>query len=462
MRSLTAKLIVAFLLISILGVGLAAVIARQVTAREFGSFIMGELRNEFVAKAEAYYRDHGSWAGAGDYFRRLEQSPSPEAGAPPRPPQFVLADQNGVAVTPVQPYRAGDRIPADVVARGAPVNVAGRRVGTVIDVARAPALSPRELQYLASTNRALSLAALAAAAIALLLGVALARTLTRPLRDLTQAIHAMTAGELKQEVPVRSGDELGMLTQAFNRLSADLTHANELRRQMTADIAHDLRTPLTVLTAYVDGLRDGVFKPTPVRFDAMHAEMQHLQRLVDDLRTLSLADAGELPMQRVPVAAAGLLDRLAAAYAPQAQAAGIALQVAVEPGLPEINADPERLIQVLGNLVSNALRYTPAGGQITLSARRAGNALALAVADTGVGIAADALPHVFDRFYRGDPARNQEGDESGLGLAIAKSITEAHGGKIEVDSELGRGTTFTVRMPLADRSCYGRMGCRVG
>jgi signal transduction histidine kinase len=318
----------------------------------------------------------------------------------------------------------------------------------VIDVARAPALSPRELQYLASTNRALSLAALGAATIALLCGVILARNLTRPLRDLTQAIHAMTAGELKQEVPVRSGDELGALTQAFNRLSADLTHANELRRQMTADIAHDLRTPLTVLNAYVDGLRDGVFKPTPERFEAMHTEMQHLQRLVDDLRTLSLADAGELPMQRVPVACAALLARLAAAYAPQAAARGIALPVAVEPGLPEIVADPERLIQVLGNLVINALRYTPAGGQIVLSARRLGGAVALAVADTGAGIAADALPHVFDRFYRGDPARGQEGDESGLGLAIAKSITEAHGGKIEVASELGRGTTFTVLLPV--------------
>ncbi len=132
---------------------------------------MGQLRNEFVANAASYYRTHGSWAGAGEYFRQLDVSPPPEPGAPPRPPQFVLADQNGVVVTPVQPYRAGTRIPPDELARGAPVDVAGRRVGTVIDVARAPALSPRELQYLATTNRALSLAALGAGAIALLVGV---------------------------------------------------------------------------------------------------------------------------------------------------------------------------------------------------------------------------------------------------------------------------------------------------
>jgi signal transduction histidine kinase len=448
MRSLTFKLIVAFLLTSVLGIGLAAVIARGVTAREFGRFVMGQQRNDFVARAEAYYQTRGSWAGAGEYFRRPDVSPPPDPGAPPRPPQFVLADQNGVAVTPAQPYRSGDRIPPDKLARGAPVEVTGRRVGTVIDVVRAPALNPREAQYLASTNRALALAALAAAMIALLVGILLARNLTRPLRDLTRAIHAMMAGELKQEVPVRSADELGMLTQSFNRLSADLTHANELRRQMTADIAHDLRTPLTVINAYIDGLRDGVFKPTPERFEAMHAEMQHLQRLVEDLRTLSLADAGELPMQRVPVDCSALLDRLAAAYAPQAAAHQITLQVSVRSELPEIVADPERIVQVLGNLVTNALRYTPSGGQITLSASWQGGAVALAVGDTGAGIAPDALPHIFDRFYRGDRARSQESDESGLGLAIAKAITEAHGGRIEVESKIGRGTTFTVLLPV--------------
>jgi signal transduction histidine kinase len=448
-RSLTLKLIVAFLLTSVLGVGLAAILATEVTTREFSQFVMGQSRNEFVANAGAYYRTHGSWAGAGEYFRQWDVSPPPEPGTPPRPPQFVLADQNGVAITPVQPYRAGDRIPADALARGAPIEAAGRRVGTVIDVARAPALSPRETQFLASTNRALLLAALGAAVIALLFGVVQARALTRPLRDLTLAIEAMMRGELAQEVPVRSADELGRLTQAFNRLSADLAHSNALRRQMTADIAHELRTPLTVIRAYIDGLRDGVFKPTPGRFEAMQAETQHLQRLVEDLRTLSLADAGELPMQREPVSCGALLERLAAAYAPRAEAHGINLQIAVEPELPEIAADPERMIQVLGNLVTNALRYTPPGGRITLSAGRQGNAVALEVQDTGAGIAPDALPHVFDRFYRGDPARNQQDSESGLGLAIAKSITEAHSGKIEVQSELGRGTTFTVLLPIA-------------
>jgi signal transduction histidine kinase len=382
----------------------------------------------------------------GDYFRQLEAPPVP--GAPPRPPQFVLADQNEVAITPGQPFRVGERVPSDALARGVPVEVAGRRVGTVIDVAPAPALSPRELEYLASTNRALSLAALGAALLALIVGIVLARNMTQPLRDLIQAIQAITRGELKQQLPIRSADELGALTWAFNQLSADLARSHELRRQMTADIAHDLRTPLTVINAYIDGLREGVFKPTPGRFEAMHTEAQHLQHLVEDLRTLSLADAGELPIQLESVACPALLERLAAAYAPQAEAIGIVLHVCAEPDLPDIVADPERMVQVLGNLVTNALRHTPSGGQVTLCARSQENAVALVVQDTGTGIAPDALPHIFDRFYRGDPARSQQDSESGLGLAIARSIVEAHGGTIEVQSELGRGTAFTILMPV--------------
>lgn len=445
--SLTLKLSLAFLLTSVLGIGLAALLARVVTTREFDRFVMGQLRNEYVANAAAYYQSHGSWAGAGEYFHQLELSPQP--GAPPRPPQFILVDQAGGVITPVQPYRSGDRIPASELEAGVPVEAFGRRVGTVLDVRGAPALTEREIQYLASTQWALSMAALAAAAVALLVGVFLARTLTRPLRDLTHAIEAMARGELRQEVPVRSADELGTLTEAFNKLSSDLAHSNDLRRQMTADIAHDLRTPLTVINAYIDGLRDGVFQPTPERFDAMHTEAQHLQTLIEDLRILSLADAGELSIQRVPISSEALLERLVAAYAPQAEERGITMRVLAERALPDILVDPERMAQVLANLVSNALRYTRSGGQIVLGAHRQGAVVALSVEDTGVGISPDVLPHVFDRFYRGDGSRSQHNGESGLGLAIAKSLAEAQGAEIEIASVLEQGTSVTVLVSLA-------------
>jgi signal transduction histidine kinase len=220
---------------------------------------------------------------------------------------------------------------------------------------------------------------------------------------------------------------------------------------MTADIAYDLRTPLTVISGYLESLRDGVLKPTHERFDAMYKEAQHLQRLVEDLRTLSLADAGELSLQLEATPPRSLLERLAATFQHQAEQRQVTLQVEVEPELPAVNVDPERMAQVLGNLISNALRYTPEGGQITLSAQRQASAVALQVQDNGAGITPEALPHIFERFYRGDTARHDCGQsddgESGLGLAIARSIVELHGGTITADSAPGKGTKIAIVLP---------------
>jgi signal transduction histidine kinase len=195
-------------------------------------------------------------------------------------------------------------------------------------------------------------------------------------------------------------------------------------------------------------LRDGVLRPTPERFDMMHEEAQHLQRVVADLRTLSLADAGELALVKQVTGPAALLSRVAEAYGPAAEKAGVHLVVApAAASLPEVDVDVERMVQVLANLLTNALRHTPAGGTVTLGAQREGDGVALTVSDSGEGIAPDVLPRVFDRFYRADNARSQNGDESGLGLAIVKSIVANHGGTVSVDSELGKGSTFTIHLP---------------
>jgi two-component system sensor histidine kinase BaeS len=267
-------------------------------------------------------------------------------------------------------------------------------------------------------------------------------------RELTAATRAMTKGNLEQEVPIRSRDELGELAASFNQMSADLARANELRRQMTADVAHDLRTPLSVITGYTEALRDGVLQPTSAMFQTIHQEAEHLSLLVEDLRTLSLADAGELKLICQLVHPRELLERMAAAHSPRARQLGIALQVAVEVDMPPVNVDPERMAQVLGNLVSNALRHTPAGGRITLTATLQGNSVLMTVQDTGEGIPPEELPRIFERFYRGDEARQVHGGESGLGLTIAKSIIELHGGTIAVESTPGEGTTFTIALPV--------------
>jgi signal transduction histidine kinase len=226
-----------------------------------------------------------------------------------------------------------------------------------------------------------------------------------------------------------------------------LARASELRRQMMADIAHELRTPLSLILGYTESLSDGKLPASQETFDVMHDEAQHLSRLVDDLRTLSLADAGELSLTRQPLDVPALLERVVSAHSPEAQRRGISLRAEPSPTLPPVEADPGRMAQVLDNLVSNALCYTPEGGQIDLSAKADKNTIKLRVQDNGVGIAPDDLPFVFERFYRADKSLKRNGTESGLGLAIAKSIVEAHGGSISVKSSLGQGTTFTITLP---------------
>jgi signal transduction histidine kinase len=282
--------------------------------------------------------------------------------------------------------------------------------------------------------------------VALVVGLLLARTLTRPLQALTAATHRMAGGDLEQQVPVTSRDELGELAQAFNRMSQQVAQANHARRQMTADVAHELRTPLTVIAGYIESMRDGVLQVTPERLTVIYAEIEHLQHLVGDLRILSQADAGELKLNRQPLQVADLLQQVQASFAHQAEQNGIQLNLNLDPNLPPIQGDEVRLIQVLSNLIANAIRYTPRGGQIRLGAVYEAGQVVLTIQDTGQGIAPADLPLVFDRFYRADKSRSEENGESGLGLAIAKALVEAHGGTITVASTLGSGTTFTIRL----------------
>jgi signal transduction histidine kinase len=214
---------------------------------------------------------------------------------------------------------------------------------------------------------------------------------------------------------------------------------------MTADIAHDLRNPLTVLSGYLESLQDGKLTATPARLAIMQAEVSLLQHLVEDLRTLSLADSGELTLQRQPVSPLDLLTRVSNTYQHQASEKGIHLLLEAPRDLGEFSLDLARMEQVLGNLVSNALRYTPEDGQIRLQATRGAHGLELSVHDTGSGIAPEILPHIFERSYRGDSSRS--GNESGLGLAIARSLTELHGGTIRVESQLGQGSHFFISLP---------------
>jgi signal transduction histidine kinase len=461
-RSITVKLILAFLAVSVTVVALASGITYWLTVREFKQLVFNQSRDRFVIDAALYYQVNGTWDGILDYMNLRNSAPGhggpgpgtdqqpfvPVDGKSPSPTfAFLLADANGKVLVPAGDYQAGQVVPAAKLSQGTSVDVNGAKVGTVLVLGNPPPLGGLESQYLNRTNQALLYAALGAALVALALGIVLARTLTHPLRDLTAAIHAMAKGDLKQHVSVKSRDELGELATAFNQMSSDLDRLNLSRRQMTADIAHDLRSPLTVIGGYVESMRDGVLKPTPERLDTIHAEVQHLQRLVEDLRTLSQADAGELTLNREPVTPRVLLERMAKSYGHLATQQKVSLRVQAEPDLPEIVLDQDRMAQVFGNLITNSLRYTPEHGEIILSAAEEENGVAFLVIDNGQGIPAESLPLVFDRFYRADPARAL-GSESGLGLAIARSLVEAHGGTISAESQVGRGTTIRISLPF--------------
>ncbi len=301
-------------------------------------------------------------------------------------------------------------------------------------------------------TRAMVLAAVGATAVSLLIGFFLARTLTKPIQELTHATQAVAKGELQQQVPIRSEDELGELATAFNQMSHDLTQARDQRRQLTADIAHDLRTPLSLILGHSEALSDGILPATPETLHIIHDEAQRLNRLVEDLRTLSLAETGELSMNSRPVAPQALLERAALAYAPAAQKKDINITVKLPDTLPNVNADPDRIAQILDNFLQNALRYTPQNGQIELAAQMSvehPEHIQFSVKDNGSGISEADLPHLFQRFYRADKSRHRQEGGSGLGLAIAKSIVERVNGRIWVESQLGQGTTFFFTLPIA-------------
>ncbi len=453
MRSLTIKLIVAFLIIGLTGAGLVAVFVGQLTQRQFDEFVDDRYQTDLVNELAEYYETTGSWNDLEAVLVNNQPPPSPaQSGHYHRDWRpMTVVDKNNVVVVGAGPYHRGDTVNENVIKTALPITIDGAVVGKLL-LADYPsrddtfAGSP-EAEFIEGVRRAIVLSGAGATVIALLLGVLLARMISRPLKELTHATRLVAEGDLAHEVPVRTQDEIGKLAQSFNQMTSQLARANQLRRQMTADIAHDLRTPTSVIMGYTEALSDGKFQGTAEMFQVMHQEAQHLNHLIDDLRTLSLADAGELPLMKQAVSVQELLERIAAAYQIQAQKQSVSIQTAAAANLPLIQIDPDRMAQVLGNLVSNALRYTPAGGQITLSAEPEPNQVLLKVQDTGAGIDPEDLPNIFRRFYRADKSRQQNG-ESGLGLAIARSIVEAHEGSIAAASTPGQGTTFLIRLPI--------------
>lgn len=282
------------------------------------------------------------------------------------------------------------------------------------------------------------------------------RRVTRPLTRLTHAAQTMARGDLSVRVGSSAVREIDELAGAFNTMASSLSDADRQRRQMTADVAHELRTPLSIIRGRLEGMQDGIYEATPEQISTLLNEAALLERLIEDLRILALADAGQLPLHTESIAPGALIKSVAQSFAGQAGIQGVDLRVEELPELPEVEADPQRIAQVLGNLVANSLRHTPGGGSVVLRAwvgAKDGKAVVwMSVRDTGSGIAAEDLPHIFDRFYRGDHARTRAGGGAGLGLAIAKRMIEAHGGAMWAESAVGQGTVVGFWLPVEGNS----------
>ncbi len=293
-----------------------------------------------------------------------------------------------------------------------------------------------------------------------LLGTALVWMLARrtlaPVRRLGATARQLGRGDLSQRAEVAGPTEIRHLAHSFNSMAAELEEAEDRRRSLTADIAHELRTPTSNIQGYMEAIKDGVFQATPETVDTIHEQSLLLSRLVDDLRLLAQVDGGELRLQRTQTRVEELVQSCVDALRPRAEASGVAQDVDVAETLPELDLDPTRISQAVGNLLDNAVTHTPEGGRITVSAQASGNAVEVRVADTGPGIAPDDLPRVFDRFYRADPSRSRSTGGSGLGLTIARRLVEAHGGSIEAESVVGQGSRFTIRLLAGRRSSRRR------
>jgi len=501
--SLWLKLIGIFIVIIVTGATVTFLVVNLATATQFRRFVLtGDLNQaqDVSALLANYYAEQGSWQDV-ELLLTPASTVQPEMmnemmrsmmgrgmmGPNNVMPEMldamrrsgalldrvVLVDAAGVVVADTDGTLTGQRYPTHQLAAGVPITVDGQQVclvlvGSMVE----PVLNPLDKDFLRSVNLAVVLSAVAVGIVALLLGSIFFFHITAPVRDLTQAAEALAAGDLSQRVKVRTDDEIGRLARAFNTMADSLEGAEALRRQMVADIAHELRTPLSLVCGSLEAMLDGMYDLNLENVESTHEETLVLTRLVDDLRDLALAEAGQLKLEQEMLDLSDLVAGVAERFQPQATEQGVKLSTALPDDLPRVYGDRQRLSQVLINLVANALRYTPTGGRITIAAETVsvstmaqtsvsrtegeGEALAasrlvkVSVADTGQGVPPDDLPYIFERFYRADKSRARASGGSGLGLAIARQILEAHGGQIGVEGQLGVGSMFFFTLPIVE------------
>ena len=499
MRSMAFKLVAGFTLVALVGVLIVAFLANRLTSNAFGSYVEQgvQAQDQRIADYVVNSYETGGWQSAAAALMPLSHSTGT---------RLVVVDPSGRVVADSAGQLTGGPLPnpaswrqvtltagGKVVGKlyiiddpsissmmggttgnmmggsGGMMGWSGFRGGTGSQAPASPGSSPAPgsmalsstgsnsaQRYLEAVAQATWIAGALAVLAAVSLGLLLSRGITSPLRRLTVAAGRVASGDFSQRVEVGSRDELASLADAFNTMAASLAKTEEQRRRLFSDIAHELKTPIAVIQGNLEAIADGVADPTPERIGSLQEETALLTRLVTDLRDLSLAESGQLKLHPEPVDLGELVKSAVAGVQARAEDRGIRVEASIAGGLPPVLVDPDRVGQVLRNLVANALRYTPRGGAVQISARPdveagssadAGGFARVSVADTGSGIPPEDLPQVFDRFYRVDKSRARASGGTGLGLAVVKQLVESHGGMVWAESQLGRGTVFHFTLP---------------
>ena len=447
LHSIRWRLLISFFLVSGVSLGMAALVVSRAASAEIKAHETRaeEQRSEQlqVMLAQEYSRSRG-WSGVSQMLQQVGQLYSQ---------RVIVVDVRGIIVadsaltnstlgrfmdSPVESERS-------LVVRGP-----SGQVGTILinpaTLPGDPAAAAAEESSLPSINRFLIWSGILAGVAAVIVTFFLSRRILAPVESLSRAARDLARGDFSQRVDVKSKDEVGELAGAFNSMAQELAAAETVRRNMVADVAHELRTPLSNLRGYMEAIKDGLVKPDATTIDTMHEEVGVLTRLIEDLQELALAESGQLGLDFQACDLADLSRREVAAHLPTAEEAGVTIVSDLAESAP-LYGDPGRLGQAIRNLLTNAVNYTPAGGMVTVSVSTSGDEVEVRVSDTGPGIPEDQIPQVFERFYRVDRSRSRATGGTGLGLTIARRLVEAHGGRITLDSQVGEGASFSIVLP---------------
>jgi len=465
--SLYQRWVLAFAVVILIAVATIALVVGVQATDQFRRYaaVHGAAAQNLAVRLGNYYATYGSWAEVQSWWQQTWASESPMSGerggsagrgsGPMMGPalSFVVADAMGRVVLDSEGTPTG-RLSAARLAQASPIETNGEVVGYLLIRANAwaAAASGPEAAFLVSLRWALLLGAAVAFIAALVVGMVLVRGIVAPLRQLSDAAQAIAAGDLMIRAPVRGQDEIAQLAQSFNRMTESLALAETARRAQTADIAHELRNPLAVLQATLEAIGDGVYVASPENLRPALDQVHTLNRLVEDLRLLALADAGQLQLQRRVLDLRVLLERAVRGYRARLEERDVRLQLTLPDVLPQVFADTDRLLQVVNNSLDNAARYLPPGAQVQVRAFASDAEVVVQIVDDGPGIPEAELARLFTRFWRGERSRSRETGGSGLGLSVARRIIEAHGGSITASATPGGGLTLTFTLPVMDSS----------